>query len=33
LQPDGTTAIAATKIDTLTMINRLPIEFDPPTGC
>jgi len=26
LQPDGTTAIAATMIDTLTMINRLPIE-------
>jgi hypothetical protein len=31
LQPDGTTAIAA-MIDTLTMINRLPIEFDPLTG-
>jgi hypothetical protein len=33
LQPDGTMAIAAaTMIDTLTMINRLPIEFDPLTG-
>jgi len=30
LQPDRT--IAATKIDTLTTINRLAIEFDPPTG-